>query len=137
MQPIREIIENSKTIAIVGLSDKPDRPSFIVANYLRENGYKILPVNPNFSEWCGIQSYKSLSEIKEKIDIVDIFRKSEDVLSVVKEAIQLNPKPQTIWMQLGITNQEAANMAEMAGITVIMDKCLKIEHLLISRLPAN
>ncbi|MFH1784982.1 MAG: CoA-binding protein [Candidatus Micrarchaeota archaeon] len=122
------ILQNSKTIAVVGLSDKKDRPSFVVASYLLAKGYVIFPVNPNLSDWRGIKAYKSLSEIKEKIDIVDIFRKSEDVLPIVQEAISLNPKPQTIWMQLSVINEEAAKIARNAGLNVIMDKCIKIEH---------
>ena len=127
---ISVILKNSKTIAVVGLSDKPERPSYDVATYLLEHGYNILPVNPNLVAWKGIKSYKSLSEIPkpecDKIDIVGIFRKSEDVLPVVEEAIKLGTK--TIWMQLGIVNEEAAEKARKAGLNVIINKCMKIEH---------
>ncbi|VVC03799.1 Acetate--CoA ligase [ADP-forming] [Candidatus Bilamarchaeum dharawalense] len=128
MDDIKKIIETSKTIAIVGLSDKPDRPSHVVASYLVANGFKIYPVNPNLTDWHGLKAYKSLSEIKEKIDIVDIFRKSEDVLPIVEEATKRVPKPKTIWMQLGVVNETAAEVAKKAGLNVVMDKCIKIEH---------
>ena len=127
MQAIEQILQSSKNIAVVGLSDKPDRPSFGVASFLLAHGYQIFPVNPNISEWCGIKAYQSLGEIKEKIDIVDIFRKSEDVLPIVQDAIHINAK--TVWMQLGVVNDAAAEIAQGAGLNVIMDKCLKIEHI--------
>lgn len=123
---IPAILKTSKTIAVVGLSDKPERPSYDVASYLLEHGYEIIPVNPNISEWKGIKAYKSLLEIKEKVDVVDIFRKSEDVPPVVDEAIKLGAK--TVWMQLGIVNEAAAEKAKRAGLNVVMDRCMKIEH---------
>ncbi len=129
---IPKILHNSQTIAIVGLSEKPDRPSFDVATYLREHGYTIIPINPNLPnlEWCGIHGHRSLSEIskttREKIDIVDVFRKSEDIGPIVDEAIAIGAK--VIWMQLGIVNEEAAERARAAGLEVVMNKCMKIEH---------
>ena len=123
---IPAILKKSKTIAVVGLSDRPDRPSYQVASYLLEHGYKIIPVNPNIKEWKGMRAYSSLLEIKEKIDVVDIFRKSEDVSPVVDEAIKIGAK--TVWMQLGIVNEQAAEKAGKAGLNVVMDKCMKIEH---------
>jgi predicted CoA-binding protein len=126
MQSIPEILKKSKTIAVVGLSNKPDRPSYDVASYLQEHGYIVIPVNPNIEEWKGIKSYRSLSEVKEKIDVVDIFRKSGDVSPVVDEAIRVGAK--VVWMQLGIINEEAAGKARAAGLTVVMDRCMKIEH---------
>lgn len=126
---IREILLKAKTIAVVGLSDKPDRPSYDVSNYLLKNGYRIVPINPNITEWNGIKAYPNLSEAAaagERFDVVDIFRKSEDVLPIVKEAIAIGTK--TVWMQLGIINEEAAELARKAGLTVVMDKCMKIEH---------
>lgn len=127
---IQEILRASKTIAVVGLSDKPDRPSYDVAKYLLGQGYRIVPINPNLPdmEWRGIRAYRTLSEIPKeiKIDIVDIFRKSEDVGPVVDEAITIGVK--VVWMQLGIVNDEAAAKARNAGLEVIMDKCMKIEH---------
>jgi len=123
---ISTILKTSKTIAVVGLSDKPERPSYDVASYLLEHGYKIIPVNPNITEWKGIKAYKSFLEIKEKVDVVDIFRKSEDVPPVVDEAIKIRAK--TVWMQLGIVNEQAAAKARKAGLNVVMDRCMKIEH---------
>jgi uncharacterized protein len=125
---IPEILRRYKTIAVVGLSDKPERPSYDVALYMAAHGYRIIPINPNISEWRGIKAYPSLSDIPEggKAEIVDIFRKSEDVPPVVDEAIAIGAK--VVWMQLGIVNEEAAAKARGAGLDVIMDRCMKIEH---------
>ena len=125
---IGKIVREARNIAVVGLSDKPERPSYDVAGYLLDRGYRIIPVNPMIKEWKGLRAYGSLSEIPPdvKIDIVDIFRKSEDVPPVVDEAIKIGAK--TIWMQLGIVNEEAAEKARGAGLNVVMDRCLKIEH---------
>lgn len=122
------LLESAKTIALVGLSDKPDRPSYDVASYLLDNGYTIIPVNPNISEWNGIKAYQSLSEIPKevKVDIVDIFRRSEHVPPIVDEAINIGAK--VVWMQLGVINEEAAEKARKAGLEVVMDRCMKIEH---------
>jgi len=126
MEDIESILKNSKTIAVVGLSDRPERPSYQVASYLLEQGYRIIPVNPNISEWRGIRVYGSLSEIKEKVDVVDIFRRSEHVPGIVDEAIKIGAK--VVWMQLGVANQEAAEKAKAAGLKVVMNRCMKIEH---------
>ncbi|MBI5123726.1 CoA-binding protein [Candidatus Roizmanbacteria bacterium] len=115
-----------KTIAIVGLSDKPDRPSYKVGKYLLGKGFKIFPVNPNIDNFLGIKSYKTLSEINEKIDIVDIFRKSENVEPIVDEAIKIGAK--TIWMQEGVVNEKAAAKARYAGLTVVMNVCIMKKH---------
>lgn len=115
-----------KSIAIVGLSDKPDRPSFEVGKYLIEKGFKIFPVNPNIDNFLGIKSYKTLSEIKEKIDVVDIFRKSEFVKPIVEEAINIGAK--SIWMQEGVTDEMAAAKARTAGLNVIMNMCMMKSH---------
>ncbi len=119
----------SKVIAVVGLSDKPERPSYGVANYLKDNGYTIVPINPNLSEWNGLKAYPSILEAKkadERIEVVDIFRKSEDVPPIVDEAIAIGAK--VVWMQLGVVNEAAAQKARAAGIPVVMDRCMKIEH---------
>jgi len=118
--------KNIKTIAIVGLSDKPDRPSFEVGKYLMEKGFKIFPVNPNINIYLGIKTYKNLSDIKEKIDVVDIFRKSEFVEQIVDEAISIGAK--SIWMQEGVSNEKAALKARTAGLTVVMNMCMMKEH---------
>lgn len=123
---IRELLKNSKTIAVVGLSPKKDRPSFMVAEYLIRAGYTMIPVNPGQIEILGQTCYPSLSAIPVAVDIVDIFRRSEDIPPVVAEAIRIGAK--AVWMQLGILNEEAAATARAAGLTVVMDKCLKVEH---------
>ena len=115
-----------KSIAIVGLSDKPDRPSYEVGKYLMDRGFKIFPVNPNISNFLGIKSYKTLSDIKEKIDVVDIFRKSEFVDPIIDEAIKIGAKG--IWMQEGIVDEVSANKARVAGLTVIMNMCMMKAH---------
>ena len=117
-----------KTIAVVGLSDKPERPSYDVASYLSAHGYRIIPVNPRIREWKGIKAYPTLSDIpkEEKVDVVDIFRKSEDVPPIVDEAIKIGAK--AVWMQLGIVNEESAARARAAGLGVVMDRCMKVEH---------
>jgi len=127
-ETIRRILKESKTIAVVGLSDKPDRESYLVAKYLKENGYRIIPINPNISKWMGEKVYASLKEVpaKEKIDVVDIFRRSEFVHEIVDEAIRIKAK--AVWMQLGVVDENAAQKAEAAGLLVVMDKCMRIEH---------
>lgn len=126
---ISDILKNSKTIAIVGLSDKPDRPSFEVASYLQSKGYRIIPVNPNGTEVLGEKAYPNISSIPKEIqiDIVDIFRKSEDVLPHVKEAIERGGV-KLIWMQEGIVNIEAERLARTAKIAVVMNACMMKSH---------
>lgn len=124
---VKELLEKSRTIAVVGLSAKPDRDSFKVAKYMQEHGYRIIPVNPALKgDVLGEKPYSSLSEIPHKVDIVNVFRRSEDVPTVVQEAVPL--KPAAIWMQLGIASDAAAEQAETEGITVVMDRCIKIDH---------
>ena len=120
------LLKNSKNIAVVGLSPKPNRPSNQVASYLIEAGYNVIPVNPGQEEILDRKCYPDLESIGQPIDIVDIFRRSDDVLPVVKSAIRIKAK--AIWMQQGIINEEAAAMAREAGLTVIMDRCLKVDH---------
>ncbi len=123
---IKKILEEAKTIAIVGLSKDPEKTSYRVAQYLKINGYKIIPVNPSGGEILGEKCYTSLKEIPEIVDIVNIFRKPEALAEVVDEAIEIKPK--VIWMQLGLANNKAAEKACEHGIKVIMNKCIKIEH---------
>lgn len=115
-----------KSIAIVGLSDNPEKPSYEVGKYLMNKGFKIFPVNPNVDNFLGIKSYKTLSDIKEEIDVVDIFRRPEFVPQIVDEAIKLGAK--SIWMQEGISDEKAAFKARAAGLTVIMNICIMKEH---------
>ena len=126
MTAIKKILENSISIAVVGLSPKENRPSNMVGRYLLEAGYTVIPVNPGHNEILGKKCYPSLADINEQVDIVDIFRRSEDVMPVVEQAIAIGAK--VVWMQLGIVNPQAAALAEEAGLTVIMDRCIKIDH---------
>ena len=123
---IREILENSKTIAIVGLSDKPERDSYEVAKYLKDHGYTIIPVNPAKTEILGEKSYPDLSSIPSRVDIVDIFRNIEAVPGIVDEAIKIKAK--VVWMQLSLAHNESARKARDAGLVAVQSKCLKIEH---------
>ena len=126
------ILRSARTIAIVGLSDKPGRPSYAVAQFLQQKGYHILPVNPQLQgPVLGVQPYASLHDIQEQVDIVDIFRRSEFVPEIVADAIAIQAS--TVWMQLGIVNEDAALQAREAGINIIMDRCIAIEHRRLSR----
>jgi predicted CoA-binding protein len=131
----KEILEKYQVIAIVGLSKDTSKPSYEVANYLKQNGYTIIPINPTVEEILGEKSYQSLTsmpiEAQKKIEIVNIFRRSEDVPPIVNQAVYLkrrNGKPVVIWMQLGITNEIAAENARKAGMKVVEDKCIMVEH---------
>jgi hypothetical protein len=124
--PITEILKRAKTIAVVGLSDSPLRPSHGVAAYLQSQGYRIIPVNPQIQASLGEKAYPSLLDVPEKIDIVDIFRRPEFVEEVVDQAIQL--KIPTVWMQEEVIHEKAAQKARQAGIFVVMDRCILLEH---------
>ena len=126
MNTEEEILNSSRIIAVVGLSPKPDRPSYNVANYLKENGYKIIPVNPKAGEILGEVCYPDLSSIPEPVDVVDIFRRSEEVPAIVEEAIKIRAK--AVWMQEGVINEPAAARAAKAGLFVVMDRCMLKEH---------
>ena len=123
---IRELLERSKTIAVVGLSNSPLRPSHGVSAYMQTQGYRIIPVNPNIKGALGEKAYRSLLEVPERIDIVNIFRRPQFVGEVVDQAIQL--KVPAVWMQEEVINEEAAEKARKAGIFVIMDRCILKEH---------
>jgi hypothetical protein len=123
---IEEILRSSKTIAVVGLSPNPLRPSYDVARYLKEQGYRIIPVNPTVEEVLGERSYPNLSAIPERVDVVDIFRRSEEVPAIVEEAIKI--KASVVWMQEGVIHEEAAARAQGAGLSVVMDRCMMVEH---------
>jgi predicted CoA-binding protein len=127
---IRGILNTVKTIAMVGVSPKTSRPSYFVFKYLLERGYRTIPVNPGQAgtELLGQKFYARLADIPEPVDMVDIFRNSEAALGVVREALALKPLPQVIWMQLGVRNDEAARLAEAAGLKVVMNRCPKIEY---------
>ncbi len=123
---IKRILDESRVIAVVGLSDKPERASYDVAQYLQSHGYRIIPVNPMLTEVLGEKAYPDLLSIPGKIDVVDIFRKSEDVGPVVDEAIRKGAR--VVWMQLGVVNEAAAEKARNAGLLVVMDHCMKHEY---------
>lgn len=127
---IKSILNTARTIAVVGMSDNPLRASFEVVSYLREQGYTVIPVNPRCNEIQGQRCYPDLLSIPQKVDVVDIFRKADDVLPVVEQAIKIGAK--VVWMQLGIVNEEAAIKANKAGLDVVMNKCIKAQHELMS-----
>ena len=121
-----KILNFSRVVAVVGLSSKPDRPSYKVASYLKEQGYEIIPVNPTEKEILGEPCYPDLASIPESVDVVDIFRRSEEALPIVEETIRMGAR--AVWMQEGVINEEAAARAREAGLMVVMDKCMRKEH---------
>ncbi len=123
---LRRILRESRTLAVVGLSADWFRPSYFAAKYMQEHGYRVIPVNPKYREILGEKCYASLREIPEKIDLVDVFRKSQDVMPVAEEAIAIGAK--VLWQQLGVKNEAAAAKARAAGLETVMDRCVKIEH---------
>ena len=125
---VRDLLRESRTVAVVGCSPKPERPSFGVARYLQRVGYRIVPVNPGHDTILGERSYRTLADAAREhaIDIVDVFRRSEFAGAVVDEAIAIHPK--LIWLQLGITDDAARARAEAAGIPIVMDRCLAVDH---------
>jgi hypothetical protein len=125
-QKLREIMEKGRTVAVVGLSPKPERDSHRVAAYLQSRGYRIIPVHPKAEEILGEKVYLRLEDIPVPVDIVYIFRRSEDALSFVPAAIQLRPR--AIWLPLGVTSAEVAEQAHAHGITPVMDRCMMIDH---------
>ena len=127
---IRGILNTVKTIAMVGISPKENRPSYFAFKYLMERGYRMIPINPGQAgkTILGQKVYAKLSDIPDPIDMVDVFRGAEHVLPIVQQAVALKPKPQVIWMQLMVHNDEAAKLAEDAGLKVVMNRCPKIEY---------
>ena len=125
-EEIRAILQNYHIIAVVGLSPKPERPSFRVAQYLKEHGYRIVPVNPGQKEILGEKCYPHLSDIPFPIEVVDIFRNVEAIPAIVDEAIAIGAK--VVWMQQGLVEPASARKAREAGLQVVMDRCLKIDH---------
>jgi len=121
-----KILSEYNTVAVVGASSNPERPSYRVASYLDTHGYKVIPVNPAASEILGKTSYPNLSSIPEKVEVVDIFRRPEEVMPVVEEAIEIGAK--AVWMQEGVVNEAAAARAREAGLLVVMDRCMLKEH---------
>jgi uncharacterized protein len=124
---IKEILENYRNIAVVGLSSQPRRPSYSVSQYMQNAGYRIIPVNPNETEVLGERAYASLDDVPEPLEIVDIFRRPEYVPDIVEAAIRRRAR--VIWMQLGVANPAAAARARGAGLEVVMDRCILVEHM--------
>jgi len=123
---LRRILRDSRVIAVVGLSADWFRPSYFAAKYMQEHGYRVIPVNPKYPEILGEKCYASLREIPEKVDLVDVFRKTQDVPPIAEDAIAIGAR--VLWQQLGVRNEEAAARARAAGLESIMDRCVKIEH---------
>jgi predicted CoA-binding protein len=119
--------QETKTIAVVGLSEKPSRPSYQVAQYMQSVGYRIIPVNPLCSEILGERCYPDLLSIPEPVDMVNVFRKSEDCLPIAQDAVKIGAK--SLWMQQGVINKEAYDHAQSNGLEAVMDKCLMVEHM--------
>ena len=126
IQTLRRILGENRVIAVVGLSADWFRPSYFAAKYMLEHGYRIIPVNPKYSEILGQRCYKTLQDVPEKIGIVDIFRKTQDVMPIADAAIAVGAR--VLWQQLGVRNEPAAAKARAAGLEVVMDRCVKIEH---------
>ncbi|AWX57992.1 MULTISPECIES: CoA-binding protein [Brevibacillus] len=129
----RQLLEDAKTIAVVGLSNKPDRTSYMVSQAMQNAGYKIVPVNPVIAgeTVLGEKVLASLTEIDQPVDIVNVFRRSEDILPVAQEALKMQNKPKVFWMQQGIANEEAAKLVADQGIEVVQDMCIKVDHALL------
>jgi len=123
---LRRILARSRTIAVVGLSANWYRPSYFAAKYLQDHGYRVIPVNPNYEQVLGERCYPSVSAIPEPVDVVDGFRKPEEMVGLAREAVAR--KAGVLWMQLGIRNEEATRIANDAGLDVVVDRCMKIEH---------
>lgn len=125
-EQVKELMQESKRVAIVGLSNKPDRDSYRVAEYLINHGYEVIPVNPTIDEVLGKKAVATLQEIEGQVDIVDVFRRADQVMPVAEEAVAIGAK--ALWLQLEVVNEEAANYASEKGLKVVMDRCIKIEH---------
>ena len=123
---LRRILRSARTIAVVGLSAEWHRPSYFAAKYMQQHGYRVIPVNPRYPEVLGERCYRSLSDIAEPIDLVDVFRRTEDVLPIAREAIERGAR--VLWQQIGVCNLEADRAARAAGLDSVMDRCVKIEH---------
>jgi len=123
---VRRILKGCRTIAVVGLSAQWHRPSFFAAKYLQEHGYRVIPVNPAYETILGERSYKRLADIPDRVDVVDCFRKSSEIPALAEEAIAIGAK--VLWMQLGVENAQARARAEAAGLQVVENRCMKIEH---------
>lgn len=123
---LRRILKTSRTLAVVGLSAEWHRPSYFAAKYMQQHGYRVIPVNPRYAQVLGERCYPSLAEVPGPVDIVDVFRRTEDVLPIARQAVAIGAK--CLWQQIGVKNEEAARLARDAGLDTVMDRCVKIEH---------
>ena len=123
---LRRILRDCRTIAVVGLSAEWHRPSYFAAKYMQQHGYRIIPVNPRYTKVLGVRCYPSLDAIGERVDMVDVFRRTEDVLPIAQQAVAIGAR--CLWQQIGVVNREAAELARAAGLDTVMDRCVKIEH---------
>jgi predicted CoA-binding protein len=123
---LRRILRDCRTVAVVGLSANWYRPSYFAAKYLQEHGYRVIPVNPAYDTILGEKCYRSLAQVPEKVDVVDCFRRSEEIPAIADEAIAIGAR--VLWMQLGVRSEGARRRAEAAGLEVVEDRCMKIEH---------
>ena len=123
---LRRILRSCRVIAMVGLSAEWHRPCYFAAKYMQEHGYRVIPVNPRYEQILGERCFPSLADIAEPVDLVDVFRKTEDVLPIAEQAVAIGAR--CLWQQIGVVNAEAAQLAEAAGLDVVMDHCVKIEH---------
>jgi len=123
---LRRVLRDTRTLAVVGLSADWFRPSYFAAKYMQEHGYRVIPVNPKYDEILGEKCYPSLAAIPEPVDVVDVFRKPADAPAIAREAVAIGAK--TLWLQIGVVSDEARQIAEVAGLTVVMDRCVKIEY---------
>jgi predicted CoA-binding protein len=126
IETLRRILASTRTIAVVGLSADWYRPSYFAARYMQEHGYRIIPVNPKYPEILGERCHPSLADIPDEVDMVDVFRRSEDVLPIARQAVEIGAR--TLWQQLGVANGEADRIARESGLDSVMDRCVKIEH---------
>jgi predicted CoA-binding protein len=123
---LRRILREARTIAVVGLSAEWHRPSYFAAKYMQEHGHRIIPVNPRYTEILGERCYPALTDIPSSVDMVDVFRRTADVLPIAREAIAIGAR--CLWQQIGVCNEEAARLVEVAGLDAVMNRCVKIEH---------
>jgi predicted CoA-binding protein len=126
-ETLRQILTTSRTIAIVGLSTDHHRPSYAVASYLQARGYRIIPVNPKYEEILGERCYPSLTDIPERVDLIDVFRRTEDVAPFARQAVEIGAR--TLWQQMGVANEEADRIAREAGLGSVMNRCVKTDHM--------
>jgi uncharacterized protein len=123
---LRRILRTCRTIAVVGLSNEWHRPSYFAAKYMQQHGYRVIPVNPRYTEVLGERCYASLNDVPDKVDLVDVFRRTDDVLPIARQAIEIGAR--CLWQQIGVVNRDADRLVQDAGMDSVMNRCVKIEH---------